>query len=307
MTLDALLKSCLDSRMVDSEAVAAFLQQRLAQLGVDDVPAVEAARWLDHAGLLTDSIDRPGLPLRKMLRAGVIPHAQQRPASPNGKWFIVRAIMSPGSTARSGGSFDDRHVSAAPTLSSIRADTRNRAVDSRCDGNRSATPTEVFKRVGLETQGFIGFALFKGIALDRLPTQQGVYVVLRESDSRPVFLARSEAGRFKGQDPTVSTKELERSWPAGAHCVYIGKAGARGGRGLQQRIKEFRQFGDGRAVGHQGGRRIWQISDADDFVLASKPTPHEDPEAVESALLRAFVAEYGMLPIGNRTIGRSTA
>jgi hypothetical protein len=242
-----------------------------------------------------------------MLRAGVIPHAQQRPPSSNGRWFIVRGNTSYGSEVRSGASYDNRRVGAAPTLSSIRSDTHNRSVDSRFDGNQGASPTEMFKRAGLETQGFIGFALFKGIAVDRLSTRQGVYVVLRESDSRPVFLARSAAGWFKGQDPTVSTNELECSWPAGAHCVYIGKAGPRGGRGLQQRIKEFRQFGDGRAVGHRGGRRIWQISDADDFVLASKPTPHEDPESVESALLRAFVAEYGMLPIGNRTVGRSTA
>jgi hypothetical protein len=136
-----------------------------------------------------------------------------------------------------------------------------------------------------------------------------VYVVLRENDARPRFLAHSHAGWFKSQDPTTPTKLLERAWPDGAHCVYIGKAGAGadGDRGLQRRIREFRRYGDGQPVGHQGGRRIWQLADADDFVIAWKETPDEEPEDVESALLHAFVAEYGVLPIGNRTMGRAAA
>jgi hypothetical protein len=52
-----------------------------------EVPAVEAARWLDRAGLLRDSPIRPGLPLRNLLRVGLITGQRQEP---NHRWFIDR-------------------------------------------------------------------------------------------------------------------------------------------------------------------------------------------------------------------------
>jgi hypothetical protein len=161
-----------------------------------------------------------------------------------------------------------------------------------------------FTREGLAARGFEDFVVFRGIALNRVPKEPGVYAVLRENDSRPDFLPRNPAGRFKGLDPTVPVAELEEGWPEGAHCVYIGKAdaGSHRDRHLRQRIKEFRRYGDGHPVGHQGGRRIWQLADADEFVIAWLVTA--DPEQVEGELLRAFVAEHGRRPIGNRTTGR---
>ena len=103
----------------------------------------------------------------------------------------------------------------------------------------------------------------------------------------------------------MSTAELEASWPTGAHCVYIGKAdvGSSGQRGLRKRISEFRQFGDGRRVGHSGGRRIWQLADAASYMIAWKIVDG-DPGDLEADLLRGFVERYGVLPIGNRTVGR---
>jgi hypothetical protein len=41
-----------------------FLQREVRTRGRDEVPAVEAARWLDRAHVLSDSTSRPGLPLR---------------------------------------------------------------------------------------------------------------------------------------------------------------------------------------------------------------------------------------------------
>lgn len=74
----------------EGQYVEGFLQQELRRRKVAEVTAVEAARWLDEAQVLRDSPSRPGLPLRKMLRAGAIESAQQRPEQPNGRWFIVR-------------------------------------------------------------------------------------------------------------------------------------------------------------------------------------------------------------------------
>jgi TDG/mug DNA glycosylase family protein len=70
--------------------IDAFLQVELVRRRLGEVTAVEAASWLDEAGLLSDSRHRPGLPLRKLLRAGRIRSGEQRPPRKHGNWFIVR-------------------------------------------------------------------------------------------------------------------------------------------------------------------------------------------------------------------------
>jgi hypothetical protein len=287
-----------DRSVADSDAIGSFLQERLDQLGIAEVPAVEAAKWLDGAGLLNDSLSRPGLPLRNLLRDGTIRHAEQRPAAANGRWFIVRdRRTAPDPPRESAGTIrsHNRDVPVPPhrarTVSRSSAEPPHRG---------TATPGAIsFTRNGLEAKGFLGFVSFKDIDVDRLPQKPGIYAVLRECEARPVFLEASPAGWFKGRDPTVPVAELEAAWPDGAQCVYIGKAD-----NLRRRIKQLRQYGDGRPVGHQGGRRIWQLADADDYVLSWLPTPEADPEAVEGDLIRAFMAEHGRKPIGNRTLGR---
>jgi hypothetical protein len=301
--------------MPDPRGIAVFLQRRLDQSGLDEVTAVEAAVWLDDAGLLKDSPTRPGLPLRQLLRAGKILQAEQRPPSPNGRWYIVRegSQRSERWTNPSTTTLDRDESLALPTWSRAESHRPLPASAEELGGTRevsvvrdNTSVNDAFLRAGLLTRGFVGFQRFERIDLTLVPALPGVYVVLREKESRPVFLDHSPAGWFKGQDPTVPVTELEAAWPDGAHCVYIGKAGsgAPGGRSLRQRIREFRRYGDGRPVGHQGGRRIWQLADADDYVLSWLPTPGRDPEVLEAQLLRAFVAEYGMRPIGNRTSGR---
>lgn len=276
---------------------------------------MDAAVWLDDAGVLTDSHTQPGLLLRELLRAGKIPCAEQRPPFPNGRWFIVRAGSD--SAGRRGWpltttlhreeGFADSTRSGAQTQRPLRtADGELQTMLGDSEADDGASLKDAFLRAGLIARGFVGFERFKRIDFALVPSLPGVYVVVREKESRPVFLDRSPAGWFRGENPTVPVAELEAAWPDGAHCVYIGKAGsgASGGRGLRQRIKEFRQYGDGRPVGHQGGRRIWQLADADEYVLSWLPTPGWDPEVLEAQLLRAFVAEYGKWPIGNRTGGR---
>ena len=55
-----------------------------------EVAAIPAARWLAEAGLLRESSARPGLPLRRLLRAGQILGGDQRPDRPQGRWWIRR-------------------------------------------------------------------------------------------------------------------------------------------------------------------------------------------------------------------------
>lgn len=73
--------------MADASAVSRHLQGELLKRSIQSVSAVEAARWLDRAGLLKDSAIRSGLPLRNLLREGRIAGQRQEP---NGRWFIDR-------------------------------------------------------------------------------------------------------------------------------------------------------------------------------------------------------------------------
>lgn len=71
----------------DVKAINEFLQAELRRRERDEVASVEAAKWLDQARLLTDSTIRPGLPLRDLLRAGLISGQRQEP---NNRWHIDR-------------------------------------------------------------------------------------------------------------------------------------------------------------------------------------------------------------------------
>ncbi len=78
--------------MPDLYAINIRLQERLERGWLEEVGAVEAARWLDEAGLLRNH--KNGLPLRKLLRAGRIAGQEQRPNRKNGAWFIRRLAAS---------------------------------------------------------------------------------------------------------------------------------------------------------------------------------------------------------------------
>jgi len=73
---------------LDIRAINRLLQKELKRQNLDEVRAVEAAAWLDRAGLLGDSRHRPGLPLRNLLRDGEIVGQEQRPLKKHGRWFI---------------------------------------------------------------------------------------------------------------------------------------------------------------------------------------------------------------------------
>lgn len=62
---------------------------------------------------------------------------------------------------------------------------------------------DTFTRHDLSARGFVGFTRFKNIDYRLIPERPGVYAVLREKSSRPVFLPTSPAGQFKGRDSTV--------------------------------------------------------------------------------------------------------
>ena len=287
--------------MVDGSRISSHIQLRLRRAGLTEVTAIEAAQWLDDDGVLKDSPDRPGKPLRHFLREALIANAEQRPSTSHGRWFI-RLAEGPGeqpiATLADHGSSEDVAPEAPSTQQPVIAWSR--------EGTEPAAgEVEEFSADWLRSEGFRGFLPFNGIDIESIPRSPGVYVVLRESTSAPTYLDVNPGGWFKGKDPTVPVSELAASWPEGATCVYIGKAGpgGTGGRGLRKRLSEFRRFGDGQPAGHQGGRRIWQLADADDYLIAWLETPEQHPGPVEASLIARFVRAHGRLPIGNRTPG----
>jgi hypothetical protein len=116
-----------------------------------------------------------------------------------------------------------------------------------------------------------------------------VYVVLRASSGRPEFLAVGGGGWWKGNDPTVSIERLESRWVDGTPTLYIGKA-----KSLRDRVGELLRFSDGEAVRHRGGRLLWQLGGAQDFLLGWREEP--DFGGVETDLIDEFLDHFGQLP-----------
>ena len=152
-----------------------------------------------------------------------------------------------------------------------------------------------FSRSQLEADGFVGWATFDHLRnADPCPTSGGVYVVSRADQSAPCFLDQSCGGWFKDRDPTVPHDHLTVNWVEGAEIVYIGKA-----NNIRRRLHEFAKFGEGRKIGHWGGRLIWQLEESPKLLVAWKETPGFDPASVETDLIAQFHAAYGQPPFAN--------
>lgn len=144
--------------------------------------------------------------------------------------------------------------------------------------------------------GFVPVSKLRSTA-SLLPDSGGVYIVVRDSDNSPEFLATGTGGFFKGKNPNVGQEELESNYVAGSKVVYIGKATS-----LKKRVGQLLRFGAGSAVGHWGGRYLWQLADSDNLLIAWKTTSTTDPRAEEIKMLEEFVSRHGKLPFANLTM-----
>jgi hypothetical protein len=156
----------------------------------------------------------------------------------------------------------------------------------------------------LKMRGFSGFIKISELKIDSsfIPKLKGVYLILRPENSRVEIIEIGTGGFFKGKNPNVLIKELQRSWIEESKIIYIGKAGGTNSNAtLQSRLIQYLNFGKGKNIGHWGGRYIWQIKDIDDYLICWKVLPEEDPRSFEIKLLETFKQKYNVLPFANLT------
>ena len=158
-----------------------------------------------------------------------------------------------------------------------------------------------FDVTGLRRAGFEGFesvVTLRDTHLAVVPRKPGVYAVVRDKQLRPRFLTKSTAGWFKGLDPSYPTNVVKSNWVEGATVVYLGKAGSEvGSATLRSRLTQLLRFGDGKSVGHRGGRLLWHLADSEDLLVCWRRSA--DPRDEEMRLLAEFQRQYGRLPFAN--------
>ena len=156
---------------------------------------------------------------------------------------------------------------------------------------------------GLKELGFAGFVSAKTLRTKAhlIPSEPGVYLLLRDSDSPPKFLSVGTGGYFKNKDPNVSVTRLKNEWVPDATIVYVGKAGGIGlDSNLNNRINQLIKFGEGKKVPHWGGRLVWQLCDAEQLLVCWKVARESQPRKIEKMIIEKFKQSHrGMRPFAN--------
>lgn len=136
--------------------------------------------------------------------------------------------------------------------------------------------------------------------LSPIPSQQGIYLILNPTAEPPILLAKGVGGYHKERDPNISVPELSSRWVTGCRVLYIGKAGGiTFGATLKNRLRQYLEFGKGKAAGHYGGRLIWQLQHHSALLVAWKVIVQSDPREEERTLIKDFYDHYGRLPFAN--------
>lgn len=158
---------------------------------------------------------------------------------------------------------------------------------------------DTWDREGLEARGWEGFVSLSAHASADVPVLPGVYVVLRDDESGPVFLAERPDASDR-QASSYSASHLSSRWVANANVLNIGMAGT----SLKARLRQYRNFGTGVGLNHAGGRSVWQLAGADRLTVAWHQLPvtydGTTPKRAEAELIAAFKeAHGGSRPFGN--------
>lgn len=154
---------------------------------------------------------------------------------------------------------------------------------------------------GLKIEGFAGFKSINELwnSKSDIPKLKGVYLVL-DPNGKPDFINPGVGGFFKGKDPNVSIEELNNNFVPDSLVVYIGKAGGPSSEAnLHSRLSQYLRFGQGKNVGHWGGRLIWQLKCHRDLLFCWRQTSDDDPRDVERLLIDSYMKQFGKKPFAN--------
>jgi len=154
----------------------------------------------------------------------------------------------------------------------------------------------------LKELGFVGFLSIGELILNSsvLPEKRGVYCIINSLDCKPNFLESGCGGYFKGKNPNLSLSALSYNWVDGAIVIYIGKAGGQNKKAtLRSRLRQYLKFGQGKPVGHWGGRLIWQLKNPSSLIICWKDLPDQEPREYEAELIKQFISKFGKRPFAN--------
>jgi len=155
----------------------------------------------------------------------------------------------------------------------------------------------------IKKSGFEGFKTVKSLWKNSasVPKKMGVYLVLNPEYRNPEFIIPGVGGFFKGKDPNVTLEELEKKHVEDSMVVYIGKAGGIDSSAtLYFRISQYLKFGQGKNIGHYGGRYIWQLANYRDLIFCWKAIT-ESPRIAEIELMAEFKQQFNAMPFANLT------
>lgn len=154
----------------------------------------------------------------------------------------------------------------------------------------------------IKKAGFIGFEKMSNLFINNssIPKIKGVYLVLNPNFKKVDFINIGTGGYFKGKNPNVSIDELKLNWIENSLVVYIGKAGSDTSKAtLNSRLKQYFGFGQGKNIGHWGGRFIWQLKNSSDLIVCWKPLLNDDPRTFEKQLIKEFLTKFNKRPFAN--------
>lgn len=123
---------------------------------------------------------------------------------------------------------------------------------------------------------------------------KGIYIIVRPEIMQDIRLfPTSNAGKFKGKDPTVNIEKLKHKLLNEADILYLGKSED----SVEKRMQQHIDFWNGEPIAAWGGRSIAQIIDFEKLEVWYLPC--DNPKEMESSLLREFETKYNQLPFAN--------
>lgn len=120
------------------QEIIACLDKYLSESGNEEIGAVEANAVLERAGLLPDRLDRPGAPLRILLRDGKVPHAYQqgnRWKIPHSKKILLEEKKSSRTKYSKTPSASNKNMKVYPRLESCDAQVHVKS-ETRANGGK---------------------------------------------------------------------------------------------------------------------------------------------------------------------------